>query len=198
MKSWRIRVKSASVSPQGAPVATYFAWPASTTRRACGSHIAAPPFILPASRLLAMTSMVMLSRFEGLNAPLKITASTKRFAHVPRCTANGFPVSHSPASSTLAKSGASAGTTILLQFWPLLNIGVETRRMSAILRFVVATSEGMSPMVPTCILSASSALTIGGPVRWASNFTVLPGGRYFSCSFLCLMITPFQPPVQYG
>ena len=32
--------------------------------------------------------------------------------------------------------------------------------------------------------------------EWASKVTVLPSGRCFFQSSLCLMITPFQPPVQ--
>ena len=77
-------------------------------------------------------------------------------------------------------------------------MGTDTRRMSPIAPLVVATSDGMSPIVPICIRSASIALIMGGPVRCGSKRTVLPGGRYFFQSSFDLMITPFQPPVQYG
>ena len=68
--------------------------------------------------------------------------------------------------------------------------------MSPMLPLVVATSDGMSPMVPICMRSASMALTIGGPVRCGSKRTTLPAGRCFFHNSLALMMTPFQPPVQ--
>jgi len=59
-KCRRGRTEPMSVSFQGAPVAMYLAWPRSTARRAWGSHMAAASS-LPASKLLAITSIAMLN-----------------------------------------------------------------------------------------------------------------------------------------
>src|SRR6266849_7405481 len=114
----------------------------SPMRETDGSHRTAPS-ILPARRLVAITSIDWFMICDGLILVFSIMSPRNRCAQLPCGVAITLPSSHLIASSDDLNLGASARTITTLHRCPADNPVFATRLIGATLRLVVDTTAGI-------------------------------------------------------